>query len=182
MHAVFVAERDELHANEVLQGHEFEAFSLLGFAQFGRFFDRVRNGLFSCPEHMHRITHFGIRSVKEDIHGTRFAERGDTSMDEPGGFESCAGFFRVFATEQDIHVTRVSHRAFIHTRNPSCDRTFTSHSISNSEFCQCHHRTFETLPHAVDAFCHALPGYGLKSDCGAHGEQSSRVAEIRQLG
>lgn len=103
-------------------------------------------------------------------------------MDEPGGFESCAGFFSVFATEQDIHVTRVSHRAFIHTRNPGCDGVAAYNSIMNTEFRQCCGGAFEALSHVVDAFCHALPGYGLKSDCGAHGAQSSRVAEMRQLG
>jgi hypothetical protein len=39
----------------------------------------------------------------------------------------------------------------------------------NTEFRQRSGGTFEALSYVVDAFCHALPGYGLKSDCGAHG-------------
>jgi hypothetical protein len=29
--------------------------------------------------------------------------------------------------------------------------------------------SFETLFHVIGAFCHALPGCGFESDCGAHG-------------
>jgi hypothetical protein len=90
-------------------------------------------------------------------------------MHEPRGFESFRGFFCIFAAEQDVHIAGVAHGAFVCTRNPGRDGTFTSHSISNSEFCQRHHHTFETPLHVVDAFCHAFPSYGLESDCGAHG-------------
>jgi hypothetical protein len=110
--AVLVSEGGELDSDQGIQREHAEDTSVFGFGDI-RIGKRLpgANKLIG-KKHMYRIAWLGIGMIEEDINA------GDMAVDEAGGFQDRFRPLEVRAPEQDVHIARIAHGRFIHTRDP----------------------------------------------------------------